>query len=138
MDIQLHYFISLAFTGIFNIHAYCYFTGGGYLLIGYFKVAIPKISIAQAMSEGEEGLAIEIHISESPGDIVLVLWWNLALSCIYGIRKLTSRIEIPKQHIGYCITHFFACPPCCYHCRGIVFYRRNCKRARVHFHYYGT
>ena len=88
------------------------------------------------MTEGEERLAVQIHVSETLGHIVFILRWDLAFGSIDGVQQAPRRVSIAKEHVGNRVAALDASPPGLEDGRHVFFKPGDGQRSGVHQHYH--
>jgi len=84
------------------------------------------------MTEGEERVAVDVHVGEALGDVVLVLRRDLVGRRVDGVGETAGGVCATEENIGDGVAAFFAGPPCFDEGGGVLFDPRDGEGAGVH------
>src|ERR1017187_5819340 len=85
-EIKLHHFIAFALAHIADIGLHAKRGAGGQLCGRELQIAVTELRVAQPISEGIQGLAVEVAVGTIRHRIIFK-WWQLLDSLVEGNRQ---------------------------------------------------
>ena len=99
LNVQLHYLIAGAGPGVFDVHARDHLARGSHGIGRQAQVGVLEYGIAEAESEGIQGLPFEIHIGTTLPNVVVHHGRQIVQRLDPCGHQPAGRIIVAEQHI---------------------------------------